>query len=96
MIGFIYLRALRTGSRALSLERNSLLDLILRVQGVRTGLWERSISRLRNLAPPIGNDAQELTRISHSIRRIGTPNQRKFFCEKDFAMIRGAPDADRV
>jgi probable addiction module antidote protein len=32
-----------------------------------------------------------LTRISHTVRRIGAPNQRKFFCEKDFAMIRGAP-----
>ena len=72
MIGFIYLRALRTGSRALSLERNSLLDLILRVQGVRTGLWERSISRLRNLAPPIGNDAQELTPVLKNIEeRLG-------------------------
>lgn len=30
--GFLYLRALRTGSRALSLERGSLLDLILRIQ----------------------------------------------------------------
>ena len=67
MIGFIYLRTLRTGSRALSLERNSLLDIILRVQGVRTGLWERSISRLRTLAPPIGNDAQELTPVLKNI-----------------------------
>jgi putative ATP-dependent endonuclease of OLD family len=67
LIGFIYLRTLRTGSRALSLERNSLLDIILRVQGVRTGLWERAISRLRNLAPPIGNDAQELTPVLKNI-----------------------------
>jgi hypothetical protein len=37
-----------------------------------------------------------LARISHRVRRIGAPNQRKFFCEKDFGMIRGAPDADRV
>jgi putative ATP-dependent endonuclease of the OLD family len=72
MIGFIYLRTLRTGSRALSLERNSLLDIILRVQGVRTGLWERAISRLRNLAPPIGNDAEELTPVLRNIEeRLG-------------------------
>lgn len=69
MIGFIYLRTLRTGSRALSLERNSLLDIILRVQGVRTGLWERSILRLRNLAPPIGNDAQELSPVLKNIEK---------------------------
>jgi putative ATP-dependent endonuclease of the OLD family len=67
LIGFIYLRTLRTGSRALSLERNSLLDIILRVQGVRTGLWERSISRLRRLTPPIGNDAHELTPVLANI-----------------------------
>ena len=67
MIGFVYLRTLRTGSRALSLERNSLLDIILRVQGVRTGLWERSIDRLRALKPPIGNDAQELTPVLRNI-----------------------------
>ena len=67
LVGFIYLRTLRTGSRALSLERNSLLDIILRVQGVRTGLWERSISRLRKLNPPIGNDAHELTPVLDNI-----------------------------
>jgi putative ATP-dependent endonuclease of the OLD family len=39
-IGFLYLRALRTGSRALSLERGSLLDLILRLGEVRPKLWE--------------------------------------------------------
>jgi len=33
----------------------------------------------------------ELARISQTPKRIGAPNQRKFFCEKDFAMIRGAP-----
>jgi hypothetical protein len=32
-----------------------------------------------------------LARISHRVKRIEAPNQRKFFCEKDFAMIRGAP-----
>jgi len=69
LLGFIYLRTLRTGSRALSLERNSLLDIILRVQGVRTGLWERSIARLRGLSPPIGNDAQELTPVLQNIEQ---------------------------
>lgn len=69
LIGFIYLRTLRTGTRALSLERNSLLDIILRVQGVRTGLWERAIARLRNLTPPIGNDAQELTPVLQNIEQ---------------------------
>src|ERR1700751_2839220 len=34
---------------------------------------------------------EQLTRISHSIKRIGAPNQRKLFCEKNFRRIRGAP-----
>ncbi|MBP8277051.1 MAG: AAA family ATPase [Propionivibrio sp.] len=33
--GFLYLRSVRTGSRALSLERGSLLDIILRLKEVR-------------------------------------------------------------
>lgn len=59
-IGFLYLRALRTGSRALSLERGSLLDMILRMKEVRTGLWERIRKRLSDLEPPIDSDATEL------------------------------------
>jgi putative ATP-dependent endonuclease of the OLD family len=59
-IGFLYLRALRTGSRALSLERGSLLDIILRMKDVRTGLWERTRKRLAELDPPIDSDATEL------------------------------------
>ncbi|MCC6480193.1 MAG: AAA family ATPase [Sphingomonadaceae bacterium] len=66
-IGFLYLRTLRTGSRALSLERGSLLDIILRMQGAKTGLWERSIKRLRELDPPIGDDASDISPILKNI-----------------------------
>ena len=66
-IGFLYLRTLRTGTRALSLERGSLLDIILRMQGAKTGMWERSIKRLRDLAPPIGDEAADLTPILKNI-----------------------------
>lgn len=58
LFGFLYLRALRTGTRALSLERGSLLDVLLRLQKVRTGLWEQSIARLKAL--DIEKDATEL------------------------------------
>lgn len=58
LFGFLYLRALRTGSRALSLERGSLLDVLLRLQKVRTGLWEQAIVRLKGL--DIEKDATEL------------------------------------
>src|SRR3990172_6908451 len=66
-IGFLYLRALRTGSRALSLERGSLLDMILRMKEVRTGLWERIRKRLSDLDPPIDSDATELAPILDEI-----------------------------
>lgn len=69
LFGFLYLRTLRTGSRALSLERGSLLDIILRLQGIRTGLWEKSIKRLRELDPLIDVDASDLTPVLDSIEK---------------------------
>ncbi len=44
--GFLYLRALRTGSRALSLEHGSLLDIILRLKEIRPQMWEKTIDQL--------------------------------------------------
>lgn len=86
-IGFLYLRALRTGSRALSLERGSLLDIILRMKDVRTGLWERTRKRLAELDPPIDSDATELgpildeieTRLSDYIQTAGGERSARLF-----------------
>lgn len=47
--GFLHLRALRTGNRALSMERGSLLDIILKTYEVRTQMWEGLLGRLRTL-----------------------------------------------
>lgn len=44
--GFLYLRAIRTGSRALSLESGSLLDIILRIKELRPQMWEKIINPL--------------------------------------------------
>lgn len=44
--GFLYLRSLRTGTRALSLERGSLLDIILRLKEIRPQMWEKTIGEL--------------------------------------------------
>lgn len=64
LFGFLYLRTLRTGSRALTLERGSLLDLILRLKdGSRTGLWESAIHRLRDLDPAIDAEADGLAEV---------------------------------
>jgi len=54
--GFLYLRTLRTGSRALSLEHGSLLDIILRLQEVRPNMWEESLSALSDLQISDGPD----------------------------------------
>jgi putative ATP-dependent endonuclease of OLD family len=65
--GFLYLRALRTGSRALSLERGTLLDIILRVQSLQTGIWEHVRRRLETLSPPIDDGATKLTPVLQAI-----------------------------
>ena len=55
LCGFIFLRALRTGTRALSLQRGSLLDTILRLGDSNlTEMWENTLKQLRDLKPAIG------------------------------------------
>ena len=69
--GFLFLRALRTGSRALSLERGSLLDVILRVQELRPKMWENVLEQLRTLpvaADPALGITQILTGVQEAIR----------------------------
>src|ERR1043166_153255 len=65
--GFLYLRTLRTGSRALSLERGSLLDVILRTKSLHTGIWEDIRDRLKNLDPPIEQGASTLAPVLKTI-----------------------------
>ncbi len=72
MFGFLYLRTIRTGSRALSLERGSLLDIILRLTETRAGLWESARSQLRDLNPPVDAGAANLQDILRDIeQRLG-------------------------
>lgn len=70
--GFLYLRALRTGTRALSMERGSLLDIILRLKDIRPNMWENVLEKLRGL--PVAEDpalglTDILTNIQKAIRR---------------------------
>lgn len=67
--GFLYLRALRTGTRALSLERGSLLDVILRMQSLQTGIWEKLRKRLDTLTPPIEEGTAALGPILKAIEK---------------------------
>ena len=50
LCGFLYLRTLRTGSRALSFERGSLLDIILRLREIKPRMWEEVLSQLRDVS----------------------------------------------
>ncbi len=72
LFGFLYLRTIRTGTRALSLERGSLLDIILRETDKRGGLWESTLQRLSSLDPPIDDDQNDLKEILKDIeKRLG-------------------------
>ena len=66
-IGFLYLRALRTGSRALSLERGSLLDILLRLGQFRPQLWEDTRKKLINLDPPLDDSIGTLRPVLDNI-----------------------------
>lgn len=62
LCGFLYLRTVRTGSRALSLEKGSLLDIILRLQEDKNfKIWEEVLEQLRVLPvaeqPELGMNA---------------------------------------
>jgi putative ATP-dependent endonuclease of OLD family len=61
LCGYIYLRALRTGSRALSLQRGSLLDTILNLGdegNAAPEMWFDTLAKLRDLDPAVGEIAQ--------------------------------------
>ena len=80
MWGFLYLRAMRTGARALSLERGSLLDVILRLKDeTRTQMWEKTLQTLRGLTPAI-HDIDQLKHIlgSNSRRSINPSKHATF------------------
>ncbi|EAU56097.1 ATP-dependent nuclease [Mariprofundus ferrooxydans] len=69
LCGFIFLRTLRTGSRALSLQRGSLLDTVLRLDGSGlTEMWEKTLAGLRGLDPAIG-EIEQLKTIRDEIRK---------------------------
>lgn len=65
--GFLFLRTLRTGSRALSLERGSLLDIILRLKEKRLTMWEDVLEQLRSL-PVAENEDLGVSEILESVQ----------------------------
>jgi putative ATP-dependent endonuclease of the OLD family len=72
LCGFVFLRTLRTGSRALSLQRGSLLDTVLKLGGSgAVEMWQDTLGRLQALDPAIG-EIEQLKHIRAEIRsRMG-------------------------
>jgi len=65
--GFLYLRTLRTGNRALSLERGSLLDTVLRLKELRLHMWEQILNQLRKLSVA-DNPSLDITGVLNSVQ----------------------------
>lgn len=72
LAGYVYLRAMRTGSRALTLQRGSLLDTILQLGGEGSAeMWMQTLDHLSKLKPAIG-DIPQLQTVRDSLRdRLG-------------------------
>lgn len=64
--GFLLLRALRTGTRAMSMERGSLLDYVLRTFEVEVQMWETLLQKLRSVAVA-GEENPEFGQVLSSI-----------------------------
>ena len=73
LCGFLYLRTLRTGNRALSLEHGSLLDIILKLRELKPRMWEDVLSQLRDISvagsPELGI-SEILTSVQKSVREL--------------------------
>jgi len=67
LCGFLYLRGLRTGNRALSLEKGTLLDIVLQLEEVQAaGMWEDILTKLRSAGQAV-NDHAHLSNILSQI-----------------------------
>ena len=68
LCGFVFLRTLRTGSRALSLQRGSLLDTVMKLSGAGAAeMWQDTLCKLQALDPAIG-DIKQLKQIRAQLR----------------------------
>lgn len=72
-MGFLYLRSLRTGRRALSLERGSLLDVILKLKELRPQMWEGVLTQLHEISVATDSElgiSNILRSVQEAVRRI--------------------------
>ena len=70
-VGFLYLRSLRTARRAMSLQRGSLLDVLLRLAEARPKVWEAILSRLGAVGDALSTDPDLKPVLSDLESRIG-------------------------
>lgn len=69
--GFLFLRTLRTGSRALSLEHGSLLDIILKLREQRVRMWEEVLEEVSKVGVAEDGDiglTDTLTEVQEKLR----------------------------
>jgi putative ATP-dependent endonuclease of OLD family len=57
-VGFLYLRGLRTARRAATLQRGSLLDILLGLHGARPRVWESLLQKLKHVGSSLDEDEQ--------------------------------------
>lgn len=68
LCGFLYLRANRTGSRALSFQRGSLIDTIVRLESRTEGsLWEKALRDVETVT--IASEDSGFTKIRTEVRQ---------------------------
>jgi len=69
--GFLYLRTIRTGSRALSLERGSLLDIILRLKEIRPQMWKKALFDVSGVAVAETDEvSQVLSEVERAVKKF--------------------------
>ena len=70
LCGFLYLRSLRTARRALSLQKGSLLDIILGLNDIRPDMWEKTLGELRDY------NVIADTKVSHILSEVQSAIER--------------------
>lgn len=71
VIGFLYLRSLRTARRAASLQRHSLLDILLKLRKGKANIWEEVLANLRKVGLELADGSELKAVIVDLQKRLG-------------------------
>lgn len=72
MIGFLYLRSLRTGKRAATLQRGSLMDVLMNLAKAKPKFWDELLLGLDSLGARASQDAGVKTILDDLEAALGT------------------------